>query len=52
MDQMLLNTDIIIIYVLNPLIVVDKFLLNALVDIFSVYNPRLFYSLDLLIKSL
>ena len=49
---MLLTTDVIIIYVLNPLIVVDKFLLNSFDDILFVYNPRLFHSLDLLIKSL
>ena len=49
---MLLTTGIIIIYVVNPLMVVDKFLLNSLVDIFCVYNPRLFHSLNLLIKSL
>ena len=45
MDQMFLTTDIIIIiYVLNPLIVVNKFLLNSLDDILFVYNPRLFYN--------
>ena len=32
---MLLTTGIIIIYVVNPLMVVDKFLLNSLVDIFA-----------------
>ena len=52
MDQILLTTDVIIIYVLNPLIVFDKFLLNSLDDILFVYNPRLFHSLDMLIKSL
>ena len=77
MDQMLLTTGIIIIYVLNSVIVFDKFLLiflflfylfinccdilncitlhnyiNITVDIFYVYNPRLFHNLDLIIKSL
>ena len=74
---MLLTTRIII-YVLNPVIVFDKLLLNFLfylfiylfinccdiliyitlhiyinitVDIFYVYNPCLFHSLDLIIKS-
>ena len=80
MDQMLLTTGIIIIYVLNSVIVFDKFLftffifilfiylfinccdiltyitlhnyINITVDIFYVYNPRLFHSLDLIIQSL
>ena len=51
---MLFTTNIIIIYVLNLLIVVDtsRFLFNSLDDILFVYNPRLFHSLDLLIKLL
>ena len=80
MDQMLLTTGIIIIYVLYPVIVFDKFLLNSIIyfiylfikccDILTyayitlhnylnitvdspyVYNPRLFHSFDLIIKSL
>ena len=49
---MLFTTNIIIIYVLNLLIVVDRFLFNSLDDILFVYNPSLFHSLDLLIKLL
>ena len=34
MDQMLLTTGIIIIYVLYPIIVFDKFLLNSFIYLF------------------
>ena len=51
---MLLTTEVI--YVLNPVIVMNEFLLNIVVDITPVYNPRCFitpvYSLDLITKSL
>ena len=51
---MLLTTGVI--YVLNPVIVMNEFLLNIVVDITPVYNLRCFitpvYSLDLIIKSL
>ena len=49
---MLLTTGVINIYVLSPVIVMNEFLLNIVVDITPVYNPRLFLSLDLIIKSL
>ena len=49
---MLLTTGVINIYVLRPVIVMDEFLLNIVVDITPVYNPRLFHSLDLIIKLL
>ena len=49
---MLLTTGVINIYVLSPVIVMDEFLVNIAVDITPVYNPRLFHSLDLIIKSL
>ena len=37
---MLLTTEVI--YVLNPVIVMDDILLNIVVDITPVYNPRCF----------
>ena len=49
---MLLTTGVINIYVLRPVIVMNEFLLNIVIDITPVYNPRLFPSLDLIIKSL
>ena len=49
---MLFTTEVINIYVLCPIIVMDEFLVNIAVDITPVYNPRLFHSLDLIIKSL
>ena len=51
---MLLTTEVI--YVLNPVTVMNEFLLHIAVDITPVYNSRCFitpvYSLDLITKSL